>query len=343
MSAFFVVGPDAAMSTWIWHPSLFSGAISLLIAAGIRLRSGSRWWASVVVVIPWAVRTAPLLGVRAIWIRSRPVGPSRCRWSDLAVPVLTGLAVALVAWIPFLLFENRRGWSDFRTIANATDAHRSVFGKLLERLHEIPFVLVHLGRGLHSRVHLTPLILAGALGALWFAVRRRSTDAAVMVPVVVLAGGGRGRGRDERRWADGRPHALAASALPCCAAGQSPVAAPRRERACARTVPRDSPAVDHGRRDCRRARRRRARSAPGHHRHASREHTRVSTECRTATTRRSTTWRATPTLDLPCDPPYDWGSETWYLEERAHPGTGIRAATRGRAFAVRHGTCPSRR
>jgi hypothetical protein len=48
-------------------------------------------------------------------------------------------------------------------------------------------------------------------------------------------------------------------------------------------------------------------------------------------------------LYLPCDPPYDWGSETWYLEERAHPGTGIRAATRAGAFAVRHGTCASRR
>jgi hypothetical protein len=38
---------------------------------------------------------------------------------------------------------------------------------------------------------------------------------------------------------------------------------------------------------------------------------------------------------LPCDPPYDWGSEIWYLEEALHPGTGIAAGTQGGAFRVR--------
>ena len=43
------------------------------------------------------------------------------------------------------------------------------------------------------------------------------------------------------------------------------------------------------------------------------------------------------TLYLPCDPPYDWGSEIWYLQEVLHPGSGLRAAVKGGAFRWRKG------
>ena len=52
LGAFLVVGPDAFYSAWVWHPSLYTAAVALMLAAGIRLRDGSRWWASVLVAIP---------------------------------------------------------------------------------------------------------------------------------------------------------------------------------------------------------------------------------------------------------------------------------------------------
>ena len=38
---------------------------------------------------------------------------------------------------------------------------------------------------------------------------------------------------------------------------------------------------------------------------------------------------------LPCDPPYDWGSEVWYLQEVLEPGSGLQAAIRAGAFRAR--------
>ena len=46
---------------------------------------------------------------------------------------------------------------------------------------------------------------------------------------------------------------------------------------------------------------------------------------------------------LPCDPPYDWGSEIWYLQEVLRPGAGNEAAAEGGAFRARPGPpCASR-
>ena len=43
------------------------------------------------------------------------------------------------------------------------------------------------------------------------------------------------------------------------------------------------------------------------------------------------------TLYLPCDPPYDWGSEVWYLREVLRPGSGLSQAAEGGAFRWRAG------
>jgi hypothetical protein len=42
---------------------------------------------------------------------------------------------------------------------------------------------------------------------------------------------------------------------------------------------------------------------------------------------------------LPCDPPYTWGVETWYLMEVETSGTGARAAARAGAFSDRAEPC----
>ena len=55
---------------------------------------------------------------------------SRRRLAELAVPAVAGAAFTLLAWVPFLLFENRRRWADFSTIAHSNDAQLSFFGRL---------------------------------------------------------------------------------------------------------------------------------------------------------------------------------------------------------------------
>ena len=52
LGSFLVVGPDAFVSALVWHPSLYTGAMALMLTAGIRLRRGSAWWAAVLVVVP---------------------------------------------------------------------------------------------------------------------------------------------------------------------------------------------------------------------------------------------------------------------------------------------------
>ena len=47
--------------------------------------------------------------------------------------------------------------------------------------------------------------------------------------------------------------------------------------------------------------------------------------------------RSANTHYLPCDPPYDWGSEVWYLREVLRPGRGLREAAEGGAFRWRAG------
>ena len=43
------------------------------------------------------------------------------------------------------------------------------------------------------------------------------------------------------------------------------------------------------------------------------------------------------TFYLPCDPPYHWGSELWYLREVLHRGSGLSDAAEGGAFPLEGG------
>jgi hypothetical protein len=342
MSAFFVAGPDARMSTWIWHPSLYTAAISLLIAAGIRLRFGSRWWAAVIVAIPGLYGLIHYSGFVLFGPALAVLVLSRRRWRELVVPAATGLAFSLVAWVPFFVFEDHHGWADLRTIVNAPNGHRSLLGKVHQRATGALFALVHLGRGLHSRVHLTPFILAGTVGALLLAVRRRSTDAAVLVPATVIATGlaiqvatNEGHRTDVLMLWLPPLYALCGWTVSqlCGIIGARVHALPARTVALVITAGAVSILLLAGAFDLRLA----IKSASpdqtlGYQLAAARAYAPVDYRS-----------HYVDSLYLPCDPPYDWGSETWYLEEEEHPGTGIEAAIRAGAFSERHGTCKSRR
>ena len=341
MSAFLVVGPDARMSTWIWHPSLYTGAISLLIGAGIRLRSGSRWWATVLVAIPGLYALIHYSGFVLFGPTLALLLLSRRRWPELAAPVGIGLALVLVAWVPFLLFEHRRGWTDFSTIAHSSDTRRTLLGKVSERASAGLYAVIHLGWGIYSRVHLTPFILAGTIGAFALALRRRSTDAAVIVPTLVLATGvaaqvatNQGRRTDVLLlWLPALYALCGWTVAQLCGIAAGRVrAVPARTVTVAITAGAVIVVLAVGGIDLRRA-------ITG----TATEQT-LGYQLAAAKTHAPVHYKLTfgDSLYLPCDPPYDWGSQTWYLEEVDHPGTGIQAAVRAGAFSTRHGTCKSR-
>ena len=85
--------------------------------------------------------------------------------------------------------------------------------------------------------------------------------------------------------------------------------------------------------------------------HATPENQRLSEQWHAARTGAPVTYLAgvdplesANTFYLPCDPPYDWGSEVWYLREVLHRGSGLSDAAEGGAFRWRagHGSCAER-
>ena len=195
MSAFLVVGPDAppvACGSGIRAST--RAAISLFLRSGdppaVRVtlvgRRGRRGSRAV-------LRCCTTRGSCSFGPAPRspdPVAPPAGATSPLADR--SGASpVVLVAWVPFLLFEAAPWLVRLHARSrNSAEARQTLIEKIY-RAGQGDSVRGHpsRARGLHSRVHLTPLIAAGTLGAFWFALRRRSTDAAVVVPAVVLAAG----------------------------------------------------------------------------------------------------------------------------------------------------------
>ena len=341
MSAFLTVGPDAPMSMWIWHPSLFTGTVSLLIAAGIRLRSGSRWWAGVIVAIPGLYALIHYSGFVLFASAVVLLLMSRRRRTDLAVPILAGLALTLVAWVPFLVFEAHRDWEDFRLILHGSDTQHTLLGKLHERLHATTFAVKHLGRGVYSRVHLTPLILAGAIGSVLLAARRRFADVTMVLPGLVLAAGlaaqiatNQGRRTDVLMLWLPPLYIMCGSAVAqlCDLASAHLKAFSARALRVSIASAAVAAVVLAGGLDLHRFIDGSPQLTLGHALGVARAGGPVGF-----------TLNSADGLYLACDPPYGWGSQIWYLEEVEHPGEGIRAATRAHAFANRHGGCTTRR
>jgi hypothetical protein len=350
LSAFLVVGPDAFVSSWTWHISLYTGAFALLLAAGIRLRTGSTWWSAIVVAIPGLYALIHYSGFVLFGPALVLLLFSRRRWIDLVAPLAAGLSCTALAWVPFLLFEERRDWSDLSTISGSADPASTLHAKLVERYYGARFALDHLGQGArgvdagwHSAVLLTPIIVGGAIAALLLAVLKRSTDRAVVVPTAVLATGlaiqvasNEGNRTDilmlwlvplyalcgwtaaqactfiAGRLSGREAHAAVAGITTAVVVSVLAIGGIDLERAVGSTLPSHT---------------------LSHELAAARTHSPVHYQ--------QTTGRVINSYYLPCDPPYDWGSETWYLEEEMHPGTGIQAAIAARAFVGRRGSCSS--
>jgi hypothetical protein len=343
LAAFLAVGPDAFFSAWVWHPSLYTGAIALLIAAGIRLRTGSAWWALVLAALPGLYALVHYSGFVLFGPAVALLLLSRRRPSALMVPLVAGAALAAAAWAPFLSFEAHRGWVDFNTISRASDQAQTLGGKLDARYVAGRFALSHLGQSLHDPVLLTPVILAMAFAALLTALlRKRITDPGFALPAAVLVSGlaaqvvtNEGDRTDVLMlwlvplyvlagWAAGQAREVARVVL----AGRVPATAVTAAAAAVVVVP----VLALGSVDLSRA----VGSTPASHT--------LSQQWRAARADAPVSYDAgihpslsANTLYLPCDPPYDWGSETWYLEDVLHPGTGLRAAVKAGAFRWRNG------
>ena len=200
-SAFTIVGPDAFMSSWIWHPSLYTGAMALLLGAAIRLRGGSRWWALAVAAIPGLYALVHYSGFVLYGPAAVAFGLSRQRVRDLLEPIAVALALTLLAWAPFLVFEWHRDWLDFQTIYDSTKAtgglSRGLVATIRDRLLEARFAINHLGEGVainrvgqaSRSVLLTPLITLLAFGAVAYAIIRRRFAYPVMLGVGVITSG----------------------------------------------------------------------------------------------------------------------------------------------------------
>ncbi len=326
-AVFLVVGPDAFNSAILWHISLYTGAMALLLAAGIRLRSGSRWWALVITAIPGLYALIHYSGFVLYGSSALLLLISRRKFADLWVPVAAAFALTLVAWEPFLSFEMQRHWSDFTTIWHGANTDHTLRQFIAQRYHGTWFALTHLGESIRGPVLLTPVITLLALGALIVACVRRTAVAPVLVPTAVVAGGlaiqvatGMGHRTDvlmlwllplyvlagwllgQVRWTA----VVAVAAVAILVLGSIGLE---------RTVNSTPTALT------------------------------LSSRWAAARTKAVVYYDNTSVINalyLPCDPPWSRGAETWYLEEVIHPGDGIKAALAANAFSARRGTCADR-
>ena len=343
LGAFLVVGPDAFWSTWVWHVSLYTAAVALLMAAGVRLRQGSAWWALALVAAPGLyslihysgfVLFAPAL-VLLLW--------SRRTLRSLAAPVLSGVVLVALAWGPFLSFQVDREWVDVRKLTEATGTSSSVRSAVDDRVDALDYAVSHLGQSYRDSeafpVHLTRLLVALVVIAFLVAlIRRRWRDPGFAVPAAVLAAGlaaqvalGQGERADVLMLWHVPLYALAAWAVvqlievarlavarravaPAIAAVivvlvtvvgvidlSDSIGDTPDDQTLAESwsVARAGAPVEYG-------------AADG------------------------------PTVSenryyLPCDPPYDWDSQIWYLREVLDPGAGRQAAAEAGAFRSREG------
>lgn len=337
LGCFLVVGPDAFFSAWIWHPSLYTAALAMLMVAGIRLRQGSAWWALLLIAVPGLYALIHYSGLLLFGPAAALLALSRREWRSTVFPLLGGAMLVLCAWAPFLAFEASRDWVDLRTLIDAADDSSTVWAKLNGRLDALGFGLTHLGGSLYGSVQLTSVIRVLTAFALVAALmRRRWQDLGFAVPAVVLASGlfvqfavDQGERRDVLMLWHVPLYALAAWGLvqlvdvvrivvarpavaPIVAAGavalivtfggsdlaNSIRATPYEERLSEkwRVARLDTP-VEHG---------------------------------------MSVTQRRSPNAYyLPCDPPWGWGSEIWYLQEVLDRGSGLKAAVAAGAFRWR--------
>jgi hypothetical protein len=336
LGAFLVVGPDAFYSANVWHPSLYTAAMAFVLTAGIRLRTGgSHWWAAVLVAVPGLYALVHYSGVVMLAPALALLILSRRPWKQLAAPAAAAVGVVVCAWVPFLLFEVDRDWVDLRTILGAGDTAGSPWQKITERVTDLRFAFTHLGQSVHDSVGLTWVIWPLVVLAIVIAVARRQwRDIGFLLPAVVVATGvlaqvaaDQGERQDVLMLWLVPLYALAAWGAAQLASLPRDVRVRSAVMAVAVVLVTVVGGVDLVRA---------VRATP--------ENLRLSKVWQAAREGAAVTYVAgvdpsesANTLYLPCDPPYDWGSEVWYLREVLHPGSGLRDAADAGAFRWRTG------
>jgi hypothetical protein len=334
------VGPDAFYSASVWHPSLYTGAMALMMTAGIRLRRGSAWWALVLVVVPGLYALIHYSGFILYGPALALFVLSRRSWTSLIAPISSGAVLVACAWGPFLSFEIGRDWKDLTTLLDAADSSSSVGAKLHDRYSALVFAVSHLGESLRGAAHLTGVIWALVLVAFLIAVvRRRWGDPGFAVPAAVLASGVAAQvvvNQGERSdvlivWLV-PVYALAAWAvvqtveLTRLAVARRPVAPALVVVVVVTVLIAALGSID-----------------LANEIRFTRDDERLSEKWRAARADTPVSYDAgvnpasANRFYLPCDPPWDWGSEIWYLKEVLNPGSGRRAAAEGGAFRWREG------
>lgn len=250
---------------------------------------------------------------------------------------MSGIVLALCAWGPFLWFEANRKWLDLKTIADASDKCLPVGAKVDDRYTALRFALSHLGQSQHGPVHLTRVISALVLLAIVMALaRRRLRDPGFALPAAMLAFGvavqvavDQGERTDVLMLWLVPLYALAAWAVVQTVEVVRPAFARRAVVPSIVVVVVALVAVI-GTVDL-------ADSIS-----ATADDEQLSEAWRAARGETPVYYDAGvhPALSsnrfyLPCDPPYDWGSQIWYLQEVLHPGSGLAAAQKGGAFRAR--------
>jgi 4-amino-4-deoxy-L-arabinose transferase-like glycosyltransferase len=337
LGSFLIVGPDVFVSTWVWHPSLYTAAMSLLLTAGIRLRHGSVWWAVVLVAVPGLYTLIHYSGFVLFAPAFALLVLSRRSWSNLLVPLSVGAVLTACAWVPFLSFEVDRDWLDLRTLVEAADTSGSVGTKLHGRLDALRFAVSHLGHPPYGSVQLTRVIWALVLIAVIAAlIRRRWRDPGFFLPAAMLASGLAAQVALDQGWRLDvlmlwlvPMYALAAWAVVQCVA-LTGLAVRRRATAPVVAVVAVTLVSVVGSNDLIIS----IRATPFEDRlsdkwQAARANAPVYYEAGIYPQ------RSANKLYLPCDPPYDTGSEIWYLEDVLHAGVGRRLAFENGAFRLR--------
>src|SRR5262249_47517530 len=190
LGSFLVVGPDVFVSTWVWHPSLYTAATALLLTAGIQVRRGSAWWAIVFVAVPGLYASIHYSGFALFAPALALLVLSRRPWSSLLVPLSVGAVLTVCAWLPFLFFEFDRDWVDLRTLVDAADTSGSLGTKLHDRFDALRWAVSHLGRPPYGSVQLTKVIWTLVVFAVLTAlIRRRWRDPGFLLPAAMLASG----------------------------------------------------------------------------------------------------------------------------------------------------------
>lgn len=345
LGALVVVGPDAFISAWIWHPSLYTAVLAIMLSAGIRIQLGSPWWALVLVAAPGLYGLVHYSGVVLLAPALALLLLSNRTLRSLLVPAFSGTALVGLAWLPFLSFQVHRSFIDLEAVVSAANSSTTIGEKLESRLQGFAFALSSVGHA-HGGGGFLPYVIATMVmfAVLVALLHKRWSDPGFALPASMLATGIAAQTAVDQA---SRTDVLMVWLVPTYALAAwsvvqlTSLVRPAIDRRSAAVIVTGTVVFGLsciGIVDLHNAIRK---TAPAQ---------RLGEQWRTA--RSSSPVRYEAAYDpgrsvnrfyLPCDPPYDWGAEIWYLREILSPGRGRQEAVEGGAFRSRQPPpCPQR-